>query len=50
MCGKGALNVFAGLIIDQDGVVRVADGEAWPEYALGDFDCDVKGVIGEPPQ
>lgn len=48
--GKGELNVFAGPLFDQEGTVRVAEGEAWPEEALGDFDWYVQGVIGEPPQ
>jgi len=48
--GSGVLKAFAGPIVDQDGVVRVAEGEAWPEEAMGDFDWYVQGVIGEPPE
>lgn len=48
--GKGVLKAFAGPIIDQDGVVRVPQGEAWPEDALGDFDWYVQGVVGELPE
>ncbi len=48
--GTGELKAFAGPLIDQDGTVRVPEGEAWPEDALGDFDWYVQGVIGEPPK
>lgn len=47
--GNGDLVPFAGPLIDQDGNVRVAEGESVPGEALGDFDWFVKGVIGEPP-
>ena len=47
--GNGALKPFAGPLVDQDGNVRVAEGEEVPGDALGDFDWFVMGVVGEPP-
>ncbi len=46
--GSGELVVFAGPIVDQDGEVRVPEGEQIPGWAMGDFDWFVQGVIGEP--
>ncbi len=47
--GSGVLKPFAGPILDQDGTVRVAEGDEVPGEALGDFDWFVMGVVGEPP-
>lgn len=44
----GTLVVFGGPIVDQDGNVRVAEGEVLPEDQLGNIDWFVMGVIGEP--
>jgi basic membrane protein A len=44
----GTLVVFGGPIVDQDGNVRVAEGEVLPEEQLGNIDWFVMGVIGEP--
>jgi basic membrane lipoprotein Med (substrate-binding protein (PBP1-ABC) superfamily) len=44
------LDPFAGPLIDQEGTVRVAEGETVPNEELGNFDWFVQGVIGEPPQ
>jgi basic membrane protein A len=46
--GSGELVVFAGPIVDQDGEVRVPEGEQIPGWAMGDFDWFVQGVIGKP--
>lgn len=43
----GTLVVFGGPIVDQDGNVRVAEGEVLPEDELGNVDWFVMGVIGE---
>jgi len=44
----GDLVVFAGPIVDQDGTVRVAEGEVLSEDVMGSVDWFVKGVIGSP--
>lgn len=42
------LNPFTGPIRDQDGNTRIAEGEAWGNEKMGDFDWLVEGIIGEP--
>jgi basic membrane lipoprotein Med (substrate-binding protein (PBP1-ABC) superfamily) len=44
----GGLAVFAGPIVDQDGAVRVAEGEVLDEEAMGSVDWFVQGVNGSP--
>ena len=44
----GLLNPFTGPIKDQNGVVRIAEGEAWGNEKMGDFDWLVEGIIGAP--
>lgn len=44
----GATVVFAGPIIDQEGTVRVAEGEVLAEDAMSAVDWFVMGVVGSP--
>ncbi len=44
----GNLVVFAGPIVDQDGTVKVADGEELSADAMGSVDWFVEGVNGSP--
>ncbi|MBI4495919.1 MAG: BMP family ABC transporter substrate-binding protein [Deltaproteobacteria bacterium] len=44
----GELNPFCGPILDQDGVVRIAEGECWGNEKMGDFDWFAQGIIGQP--
>jgi basic membrane protein A len=44
----GNIVVFAGPIVDQDGTVRVAEGEVLSEDLMSSVDWFVKGVIGSP--
>ena len=44
----GKLVVFQGPIVDQDGTVRVAEGEILTDDQMGNVDWFVKGVIGQP--
>ncbi len=44
----GTLVVFAGPIVDQDGTVRVAQGEVLSPDAMSATDWFVKGVVGSP--
>ena len=44
----GNLIVFAGPIVDQDGTVKVADGEELSADAMGSVDWFVEGVNGSP--
>ncbi len=44
----GTLVVFAGPIVDQDGNVRIAEGEVLSEDAMSSVDWFVQGVIGSP--
>ncbi len=39
-------NPFTGPIVDNTGVVRIKDGEAWGGDKMGSFDWYVEGVIG----
>ena len=45
---SGKTVVFAGPIVDQDGNVKVAEGEVLSEEAMGSVDWFVDGVIGSP--
>jgi basic membrane lipoprotein Med (substrate-binding protein (PBP1-ABC) superfamily) len=44
----GTTAVFAGPIVDQDGTVRVAEGEVLAEDAMSAVDWFVQGVVGSP--
>ena len=44
----GTITIFKGPILDQDGTVRVKEGEVIAEDQLGNVDWFVKGVIGQP--
>jgi hypothetical protein len=40
-------NPFTGPITDNNGAVRIPDGEAWGGDKMGNFDWYVEGVIGK---
>jgi len=44
----GTTVVFAGPIVDQEGTIRVAEGEVLSEEDMGSVDWFVKGVTGSP--
>jgi len=44
----GTLVVFGGPIVDQDGTVRVPEGEVLSADAMSTVDWFVKGVVGSP--
>jgi basic membrane lipoprotein Med (substrate-binding protein (PBP1-ABC) superfamily) len=44
----GTKVVFAGPIVDQDGAVRVAEGEELTADLMGSVDWFVEGVVGSP--
>ena len=44
----GTIVVFKGPIKDQDGNVKVAEGEVLSDEAMGSVDWFVEGVIGSP--
>jgi basic membrane lipoprotein Med (substrate-binding protein (PBP1-ABC) superfamily) len=44
----GTLVVFKGPIVDQDGTIRVAEGEVLSSEVMGSVDWFVQGVIGSP--
>ncbi len=44
----GKLVVFQGPIVDQDGTVRVPEGETLSDEQMGNVDWFVRGVIGQP--
>jgi len=44
----GLIHTFMGPIEDQDGVVRIPEGEFWGNEKMGDFDWLVEGIVGEP--
>jgi basic membrane protein A len=45
---SGKLVIFAGPLTDQDGKVRVAQGETLTDDAMSALDWFVKGVVGSP--
>ena len=45
---SGTKVVFAGPIVDQDGTVRVAEGEELTPDLMGSVDWFVEGVVGSP--
>jgi basic membrane lipoprotein Med (substrate-binding protein (PBP1-ABC) superfamily) len=44
----GKIVVFKGPIVDQDGTVRIAEGETLSDEEMGNMDWFVMGVIGQP--
>jgi hypothetical protein len=40
-------NPFTGPVTDNNGVVRIKDGESWGGDKMGNFDWYVEGVIGK---
>jgi basic membrane lipoprotein Med (substrate-binding protein (PBP1-ABC) superfamily) len=44
----GTTVVFAGPVVDQDGTVRVAEGEVLSTDVMGSVDWFVQGVVGSP--
>ena len=38
---------FIGPIADQDGLIRIAEGEFWGNDKMGDWDWLIEGMIGE---
>jgi basic membrane protein A len=44
----GTIVVFKGPIKDQDGNVKIADGEVLGDDAMGSVDWFVEGVVGSP--
>ncbi len=44
----GKIVVFAGPIVDQDGNIRVAEGEVLTDDKMSSVDWFVKGVVGSP--
>lgn len=45
---SGKIVVFRGAIKDQDGNVKVAEGEVLSDEPMGSVDWFVEGVIGSP--
>jgi basic membrane protein A len=44
----GTIVVFAGPIVDQDGNVKIPEGEVLTADLMGSVDWFVEGVIGSP--
>jgi basic membrane protein A len=44
----GKIVVFKGPIVDQDGNVKVAEGEVLSADVMGSVDWFVKGIVGSP--
>lgn len=44
----GTLVLFKGPVVDQDGTIRVPEGEVLSDEDMGNVDWFVKGVIGQP--
>jgi basic membrane protein A len=44
----GSIVVFAGPIVDQDGNVKVAEGEVLTDDLMSSVDWFVEGIIGSP--
>jgi basic membrane lipoprotein Med (substrate-binding protein (PBP1-ABC) superfamily) len=48
LLNAGNLVVFKGPIVDQEGTIRIAEGEVLGDQDMGNVDWFVKGVIGNP--
>lgn len=46
--GSGKLTPFKGPIKDQEGNVRIKEGEVWGNEKMGSFDWFVEGIVGKP--
>jgi basic membrane protein A len=44
----GGIVVFAGPVVDQDGNVKIPEGEVLSPDVMGSVDWFVQGVIGSP--
>jgi len=44
----GVLHPFTGPIRDQEGNIRIAEGETWGPERMGEFDWLVEGIVGQP--
>ena len=44
----GTIVTFAGPIMDQDGNIKIKEGEVLTDDAMSNVDWFVKGVIGSP--
>jgi basic membrane protein A len=47
---SGDLHPFTGPIVDQEGELRVEEGETMSDEALLSFDWLVEGVVGQIPE
>jgi basic membrane lipoprotein Med (substrate-binding protein (PBP1-ABC) superfamily) len=45
---SGELQPFAGPIRDQEGKIRIAEGEVWGPMDMGKFDWLAEGIVGSP--
>jgi basic membrane protein A and related proteins len=45
---SGKIGIFNGPLVDQDGTVRIPQGQALTDEAMGSLDWFVKGVVGSP--
>ena len=43
----GLIDTFVGPIADQDGVIRIPEGEFWGNDRMGDWDFLLEGMVGE---
>lgn len=46
--GSGKLKPFTGPIKDQDGNIKIKDGEVWGNEKMASFDWFVEGIVGKP--
>jgi len=46
--GTGKLKPFTDSIKDQEGAVRIKEGEVWGNDKMGSFDWFVEGIVGKP--
>lgn len=44
---SGELKPFAGPVYDQDGELRIPEGEFWGNERMGEFDWLAEGIVGE---
>jgi basic membrane lipoprotein Med (substrate-binding protein (PBP1-ABC) superfamily) len=46
--GSSKLQVFKGPIKDQDGNIKIKEGEVWGNDKMSSFDWFVEGIVGKP--
>lgn len=46
--GSGKLQVFKGPLKDQDGNIKIKEGEVWGNDKMSSFDWFVEGIVGKP--